>query len=96
VCLFFLSHLNIPDTGKLSLFRQKLNTGFHNGIQVNANSHTQTKVDYKGPLDNSSNIQRVTHTHFSDGKSLNATLWLGGGIKKILRDMELLLWFTAC
>lgn len=63
-----------------SFSRQELNTGFHNGIQVNAHSHTQTKVDYKGPLDNSSNIQRVTY--FSDGKTLNATLWLGGGIKK--------------
>lgn len=40
----------------------------------------QTKVDYKGPLDNSSSIQRVTY--FSDGKTLNATLWVGGGINK--------------
>jgi hypothetical protein len=63
-----------------SFSRQELNTGFHNGIQVNANTHTQTKVDYKSPLDNSSNIQRVTY--FSDGKTNNATLWLGGGIKQ--------------
>jgi len=41
----------------------------------------QTKVDYKGLMDNSSDIQRVTY--FSDGKTLNATLWLGGSIKQI-------------
>jgi len=46
---------------------------------VNANTHTQTKVDYQGPLDNSSNIQRVT---YFDGKTLNATLWLGEGIRQ--------------
>jgi hypothetical protein len=63
-----------------SFSRQEINTGFHNEIQVNAVTHTQTKVDYKGPLDNTSNIQRVTY--FSDGKTLNATLWLGGGIKQ--------------
>jgi len=63
-----------------SFSRQELNSGFHNRIQVNANNHTQTKVDYQGPLDNSSNIQRVTY--FSDGKTLNATLWLGGGIRQ--------------
>jgi hypothetical protein len=58
-----------------SFSRQEINTGSHNGIQVNAITHTQTKV---GPLDNSSSIQRVTH--FSDGKTLNTTLWLGGDI----------------
>jgi len=63
-----------------SFSRQELNTAFQNGIQVNANTHTQTKVDYQGPLDNSSNIQRVTY--FSDGKTLNATLWLGEGIRQ--------------
>jgi hypothetical protein len=50
---------------------------------VNANTHTQTKVDYEGPLDNCSDIERVTH--FSEGKTLNAigtTLWLGGGIRQ--------------
>ena len=34
-----------------SFSRQEINTGSHNGIQVNAITHTQTKVDYKGPLD---------------------------------------------
>jgi hypothetical protein len=64
-----------------SFSRQEINTGFHNGIQVNAITHMQTKVDYKGLMDNSSDIQRVTY--FSDGKTLNATLWLGGSIKQI-------------
>ncbi len=63
-----------------SFSRQEINTGSHNGIQVNAITHAQTKVDYKGPLDNSSSIQRVTY--LSDGKTLNATLWLGGGVNK--------------
>jgi hypothetical protein len=40
-----------------SFSRQEIKTGFHRGIQLNAITHTQTKVDYKGPLDNSSNIQ---------------------------------------
>ena len=47
---------------------------------MNANTHTQTKINYQGPLDKSSNIQRVTY--FSDGKTLNATLWLGEGIRQ--------------
>lgn len=40
-----------------SFSRQEINTGSHNEIQVNAITHTQTKVDYKGPLDNPSRIQ---------------------------------------
>ncbi|MDQ6667237.1 MAG: hypothetical protein M3Y53_03300, partial [Thermoproteota archaeon] len=63
-----------------SFSRQEINTSSHNGIQVNAITRMQTKVDYKGPLDNTSSIQRVTY--FSDGKTLNATLWLGGAINK--------------
>ena len=38
-------------------------------------TNTQTKADYKDKLDNSSDIQKVTY--FSDGKTLNVTLWLG-------------------
>lgn len=62
-----------------SFSRQEMNTGTHDGIQLNVINHTQTKANYKGPLDNSSDIQRVTY--FSDGKILNATVWLGGAIE---------------
>ena len=37
------------------------------------------KVTYNRPLDKSAIIQRITY--FSDGKTLNATLWMAGGIK---------------
>lgn len=63
----------------LSFSRQEMNTGTHNGIQLNVINHVQTKANYKDTLDNSSDIQRVTY--FSDGKILNATVWLGGDIK---------------
>jgi hypothetical protein len=59
---------------------QEINSGIHNGIQVDGITHAQTKPDYKGPLDSSSDIQRVTY--FSDGKTLNATVWLGGEVKQ--------------
>jgi hypothetical protein len=54
---------------------QELNS-IHNGILVDGTTHAQRKPDYKGLLDSSSDIQRVTY--FSDGKTLNATMWLGG------------------
>ena len=59
---------------------QEINSGIHNGIQIDGLTHAQTKPDYKGLLDSSSDIQRVTY--FSDGKTLNATMWLGGGVKQ--------------
>jgi len=59
--------------------RQEVNSATHNIIQINGKSHTQTKATYNQPLDKSAIIQRVTY--FSDGKTLNATLWMGGGIK---------------
>ena len=59
---------------------QEINSGIGNGIQVDGLTHAQTKPDYKGLLDSSSDIQRVTY--FSDGKTLNATMWLGGGVKQ--------------
>jgi hypothetical protein len=60
--------------------RQELNVGIGDGLQVNGAANTQTKADYKDKLDNSSDIQKVTY--FSDGKNLNATLWLGDVIAK--------------
>ncbi len=59
--------------------RQEVNAGIFNGIQVNVSAHTQSKADYKGLLDNSSDIQKVTYS--SNGRALNATLWLGGAVR---------------
>src|SRR5689334_7454185 len=52
---------------------QEVNTGVHNGIQINGITHAETKPNYNWPLASSSDIQRVTY--FSDGRTLNATLW---------------------
>ena len=62
--------------------RQEITEGIRDGIQINLTTNTQTKADYKGKLDNSTDIEKVTY--FSDGKSLDATLWLGGSISKNL------------
>jgi hypothetical protein len=59
---------------------QEINTSIHNGIRIDGITHAQTKPDYSGSLASSSDIQRVTY--FSDGKILNATMWLGGGVKQ--------------
>ncbi|NAL77646.1 hypothetical protein [Nitrososphaera sp. AFS] len=59
---------------------QEVNTGVHNGIQINGTTHAETKPNYNWPQASSSDIQRVTY--FSDGRTLNATLWLGGGVEK--------------
>jgi len=59
---------------------QEVNTGLNNAIQLNGITHAETKPDYNRPLASSSNIQRVTY--FSDGRTLNATLWLGGGVEQ--------------
>jgi hypothetical protein len=59
---------------------QEVNTGQHNGIQINGITHAETKPNYDWPQASSSDIQRVTY--FSDGRTLNATLWLGGAVEK--------------
>ena len=70
-----------PQSTLLPIFpRQEINAGIHNGIEVNVSAQTQSKADYKGLLDNSSDIQRVTYS--SNGKTLNTTLWLGGVVKE--------------
>jgi hypothetical protein len=59
-----------------SFLRQEINDGSRDGIQVNSTTNPQSEAaDYKGKLDNSSDIQSVTY--YSDGKTLNTTLWLG-------------------
>jgi hypothetical protein len=70
-----------PSSSSSSTFsRQEINAGNHNAIQVNVSTHTQSKADYKGLLDNSSDIQRVTYS--SNGKTLNTTLWLGSVVRE--------------
>jgi hypothetical protein len=59
--------------------RQEINSAASNIIQLKGPSHIQTKTTYNQPLDKSASIQRVTY--FSDGITLNATLWVGDGIK---------------
>ena len=73
-----IDHHVFAESSPFSL--QEINSGIHNGIQVDGTTHAQTKPDYKGPIDSSSDIQRVTY--FSDGKTLNATIWLGGEVKQ--------------
>jgi len=59
---------------------QEVDTGVHNGIQINGITHAETKPNYNWPLASSSDIQRVTY--FSDSRTLNATMWLGGGVEQ--------------
>lgn len=60
--------------------RQEITEGSGDGLQLNASAITQTKADYKGRLDRSTDIEKVTY--FSNGKSVNATLWFGGNVPK--------------
>ena len=59
--------------------RQEVTTGAHDGIQINGTNGRERPADYKDLLDNSSDIYRITYS--SDGKMLNATLWLNGPVE---------------
>ena len=59
-----------------SFSRQEVGDDEHDGININGLSGTQTRDDYEDMLDNSTDIQKITY--LSDGKNLNASLWLGG------------------
>jgi hypothetical protein len=63
-----------------SFSRQELSDDQGDGIKVNGLAHTQTRADYNGPLDNSTDIRKIGY--LSDGQNLNATLWLGGNFTK--------------
>ncbi|HEY7109490.1 MAG TPA: hypothetical protein VH415_08700, partial [Nitrososphaeraceae archaeon] len=68
-----------PSSDVYALFaRQEITTGNHDAIQINSTNGVQRPADYKDVLDNSSDIQRITYS--SDGKMLNATLWLNGPV----------------
>src|SRR5262249_37226406 len=62
----------------ISFPRQEIATGARDGIEVNGNTGVQARANYKGSLDNSTDIQRITYN--SDGKTVNATLWLNGAL----------------
>ncbi|HEY9387044.1 MAG TPA: hypothetical protein VIP70_08380 [Nitrososphaeraceae archaeon] len=82
VLIFFLgvqNELLVPvSEGLLPFSRQEISTGSNDGIEVNGTTGMQISADYKGSLDNSTDIQRITYN--SDEKTLNATLWLNGAI----------------
>jgi hypothetical protein len=59
-----------------SFSRQEVGDDVRDGINVNGLAGSQKADDYKDPLDNSTDIQKITYS--SEGKNLNATLWLGG------------------
>lgn len=59
-----------------SFSRQEVGDDEHDGININGDAGTQSMDDYKDPLDNSTDIIKITY--LSDAKNLNASLWLGG------------------
>src|SRR5919199_420987 len=60
--------------------RQEITDGFNDIIQVNGVGGSKINDDYDRILDESIDIQKITY--FSNGTTLNATLWLGGGVKE--------------
>ena len=63
-----------------SFSRQEIGDDERDGININGLAGTQTVDDYKDPLDNSTDILKITY--LSDAKNLNASLWLGGNFTK--------------
>src|SRR5918994_3074032 len=57
--------------------RQEITDDVDEGIHLNIMGQSQTKDDYIGTLDESTDIQKVTY--FSNGTVLTATLWLASG-----------------
>ena len=72
---FLFFNFNAVATSSPQFSRQEINSGIHDGIQISEYLPTQIPTDYKSPLDLATDIQKVTY--YSDGKNLNATLWLG-------------------
>jgi hypothetical protein len=77
ICYYFLFFINFNAfaTSVPQFSRQEINSGIRDGIQISEHLPIQILTDYKSPLDLSTDIQKVTY--YSDGKYLNATLWLG-------------------
>jgi hypothetical protein len=60
--------------------RQEITDEAHDGIYLNRMGQSETKHDYIGTLDESTDIQKVTY--FSNGTVLIATLWLASGFEE--------------
>lgn len=75
-----ISNISIPIPGALadspSFSRHEVGDGQRDGININGTVGTQATDDYKDPLDNSTDILKITY--LSDAKNLNASLWLAG------------------
>jgi hypothetical protein len=63
-----------------SFSRQEVGDDERDGININGLAGTQIVDDYKDPLDNSTDILKITY--LSDAQNLNASLWLGGNFTK--------------
>lgn len=63
-----------------SFSRQEVGDDERDGININGHAGTQTVDDYKDPLDDSTDILKITY--LSDAQNLNASLWLGGNFTK--------------
>jgi hypothetical protein len=80
--LLYAYFIPVLSSDVFALFaRQEITTGVHDAIQINGANGRQSAADYKDLLDNSSDIQRITYS--SDGKMLNATIWLDGPVHAI-------------
>jgi hypothetical protein len=80
--LLYAYFIQVLPSDVFALFaRQEITTGSHDAIQINGANGIQIAADYKDHLDNSSDIQRITYS--SDGRMLNATIWLDGPVHAI-------------
>jgi hypothetical protein len=79
-----ISYASMPFSNVLadspSFSRQEVGDDERDGININGLAGTQTVDDYKDPLDDSTDILKITY--LSDAKNLNASLWLGGNFTK--------------
>jgi len=78
--IFVLFYASFPvcASNLMPFSREEIKTNIRDGIQVNGSTGDQSLSKYEDLLDNSSDIQKITYS--SDGKAVNATLWLGGEI----------------
>src|SRR5919112_2308613 len=60
--------------------RQDLTDDVNDGIHINITRQSQTKDDYIGTLDESTDIQKITYS--SNGTVLTATVWLASGFEE--------------
>ena len=79
VLIYFLGYqheLLVSDSEALLSFpRQEIATGSNDGLEVNGTSGMQTRATYKGPLDNSTDIQRITYNSDGDSECYIVVKW---------------------